>query len=149
MKHKAEIKSELKSNPEISILLVEDDLIAQRFALAVIHQVAYFKVDVASSGAEARKLAATNHYDVILMDIGLGDSSGFAETEIIRQSEGPNKDTPIIALTSHNENAYHNQAEWVGMTDYMIKPLDKDKLENVINTHVHKPTEVIKLRLAM
>lgn len=140
------VKGYFMEKHEITILLVEDSPIAQFAAAAVITQSGY-KVELASTGKEALDKLAQTKYDLILMDIGLPDSSGLAVTEIVRSKEGPNRDAPIIALTSHVENAYHNQAEWVGMNDFLEKPLTAEKLAQMVNAYINSAEAVSQNRL--
>lgn len=118
------------------VLLVEDNAIAR---MAASKLVASFgcEIEQAETGKQALAMLAQNTYDLVLMDVGLPDDSGFAITEMVRSKNGPNKDAPIIALTSYTENAHRNQASWVGMSGFIEKPLLKENLVNVLSKFLH------------
>jgi hypothetical protein len=64
--------------------VIEDNYIAQTVARALLTPLAC-AVDVASNGVEALVLCTKNHYDLIFMDIGLGDGmDGYEVTHHIR-----------------------------------------------------------------
>lgn len=120
----------------IRILLVEDDKFARDRVSKMILAVGC-QLDTAKDAEEALEKAAKNQYDLILMDIGLPDSSGYVVCRKIREGNGKNKDTFISALTAHVDNADHNQAEWVGMNDFIVKPLKPTKLQEILAKLIH------------
>ena len=69
------------------ILLVEDNLINQRVALAIL-QSADHVVDVACNGQEAVDAARSKDYDIILMDIQMPVLDGIKATKLIRAQGG-------------------------------------------------------------
>ena len=109
-------------NVPVRVLVVEDTPLAQ----AVIKS--NFKllgctVDVANDGNEALEKALTIPYDLILMDIELGDGlDGFDVTALIKDKSPVNKLTPIMAVTAHSEPAFQEKANQVGMVGYFNKP---------------------------
>jgi len=83
------------------VLVVEDNFIAQQVAKALLSQLACH-VDIASNGEDALTLFEQNEYDLIFMDIGLGEGmDGYEVTYHIRKQSNAKKNTPIIALTAH------------------------------------------------
>jgi len=81
----------------IKILLVEDHLIAQKIAVAVLKSLSC-DIDVAGDGHTALAKSHQKIYDLIFMYIGLPDMDGHAVTIKIRQYEKSAKHTPIVAL---------------------------------------------------
>lgn len=110
----------------ISVLLVEDDKFAQMVASHLIKQLGCL-IDIASTAAEALEKANQFTYDLIFMDIGLGDEDGFTVTRAIK-AHSKNQETPVIALTAHDSEDYHKQAALSGMVEFSSKPLEKDKI---------------------
>ncbi|KTD25818.1 MULTISPECIES: response regulator [Legionella] len=105
----------------IHVLVVEDTLIAQMVAKAQLAKLGCL-VDIASNGEIALEKTMTHAYDVILMDIGLGDGpDGFEVASSIKQSS-INKNTPIVAVTAHGEPDYAKKALAVGIERYFNKP---------------------------
>lgn len=115
------------------VLLVEDDKLAQMAGKCAVKEVGY-DVEVASTVIEAITAADNSKYDLILMDIGLDEAErdGFDVATEIRKGSGPNKLTPIIAVTAHNEESYRNRAKEVGMNGFLNKPLNANKLKGAL-----------------
>lgn len=104
------------------ILIVEDTIIAQKVIKKQLTDHGCV-VDTASNGDEALKKALTVRYDIILMDIGLGNGpDGFSVALEIKKQSQINNTTPIMAVTSHGEPEYYHKAIFVGMEGYFSKP---------------------------
>lgn len=114
------------NKPIIKVLIVEDDLLSQMVAKTLLQQLAC-DADVAKSEQEALEKSNNLKYNLILMDIGLGNSDGFMVTKKIKNNS-TNQTTPIVALTAHHTKEHQLQAESVGMAEFMTKPLEKDKV---------------------
>ena len=107
------------------ILLVEDNTIITRISKGLLLSVLpNCEVDVAESGQAALDMVEQKPYDLILMDIGLPDISGYAVTVEIRANKNPAiANTPIVAVTGHSSKNDEAQAKSVQMNDMIIKPL--------------------------
>lgn len=114
------------------VLLVEDTLIAQVIEKAQMTNHGC-EVDVAADGYTALEKAKNNAYDLILMDIGLGDGpDGFEVTNHIKNECPLNKTTPIVAVTSHGGAEYKQRALQVGMEKYFNKPFTSEDAKKII-----------------
>ncbi len=76
-----EVLSELKEK-KLRVLLVEDNLINQKVALAFLKDFVQ-EVDVASTAKEAIELYKKNAYDVVFMDLSLPDGDGISITKVL------------------------------------------------------------------
>ena len=115
------------------ILLVEDDVLAQMATSAILKENFTDNLDVAASGKNAIKFARKNKYDVILMDIGLPNITGYETTQKIRGLKtSKNKKTIIIALTAHNTAQEKKNSLDSGMNAFLIKPLNTGKIEKIL-----------------
>src|SRR6516165_9600528 len=112
------------------ILLVEEEAIATYIASNILEELK-FKFDVADAGEKAIALAKKCNYALIFMDLGLPDKDGFEVTREIRK-DSLNSDTPIVAITANDDQERRNQAEKVGMDDFLAKPFTIDKAKYVI-----------------
>ena len=110
------------------VLLVEDLQIVARIAKFMLNAL-QCDVDVATSGQEAVEKIFAEHYDLVLMDIGLPDYDGFTITRRIREVFDS---LPVYALTAYTDEAHKAQAKSAGMTGFLIKPLDEKDLKRVI-----------------
>lgn len=120
----------------VKILLVEDDFVMVLASKTILSNAGY-QVDVATSGTEAIRLSSANVYDLILMDLGLGDTTGYAVTEEIKSS-GLNTQTPVVALTAHKKVDVEDNCLKIGMKAVQTKPLTLDIAKDLIATFVPK-----------
>lgn len=103
------------------VLLVEDNKTNQFIARKFLARLGVCPA-VAADGVEAVAAAAQQEFDLILMDIQMPRKSGIEATLEIRQGAGPNKHTPIVALSA---NVMADQKEsylQAGMEDCIAKP---------------------------
>src|SRR5690606_9596972 len=78
-------------------------------------------------GLTALHLAATNEYDVIILDIMLPGLSGFDVCRRIRNDL--HSTTPIIIMTSKEQLQDKEQGFTVGADDYLVKPFNLRELQ--------------------
>ncbi len=118
---------------DIRILLVEDNPVNQKVALAILENYG-FSFDVANNGKEAVEILEANDYDLVLMDIQMPVMDGVEATKIIRDpgSEVRNHNIPIIAMTAHAMRGDRDHYIEAGMDDYVSKPLNPKDLFTVI-----------------
>ncbi|WP_126322622.1 ATP-binding response regulator [Candidatus Rickettsiella viridis] len=85
------------------VLIVEDNTIAANVAHNMLSKLDC-QTDVAPDGKTALEKIEKNHYDLVLMDMGLPDGDGCDVTQRIRlKKKQPNPSVPIIGLTAHVE----------------------------------------------
>ena len=98
-----------------------------------------FTPDFAQGGRECLEMILKKDYDIIFLDHQMPEMNGIETLEKIRETY-PNiyKKTPIVALTA-NESA-HSKSEYLGygFRDYLSKPIDADKLHNILGTYLPK-----------
>lgn len=123
--------------PDKRILVAEDYLINQEVIKETL-ELMQIHVELAENGQEAVNKHQTNMYDLILMDIQMPLMDGFQATKTIRQQEGKTKHTPIIALTANAISGDQQRCLDAGMDDYITKPIDFQKLEEIIKKHLSK-----------
>ena len=74
-----------------------------------------------------------NTYDLILMDIQMPNMDGYKATDCIRHLLQPEKaNIPIIAMSANTFEEDQKKAIDVKMNDYIMKPIDFQKMEEVI-----------------
>lgn len=79
-----------------------------------------YEVDCAQDGLTGLHLAATNHYDLIVLDIMLPGLDGYALCQRLR--EGERRDTPVIMLTARDALDDRLLGFRSGADDYVTKP---------------------------
>lgn len=118
------------------ILVVEDNFIAQTVATALLSRLSCL-VDIAPTGEEAISLCTQHHYDLIFMDIGLGEGmDGYEVTHHIRNLLTEQKDTPIIALTAHAGEENKQRCIEAGMDAVLTKPLTQAHASDILKTFI-------------
>lgn len=125
--------SEKKKPLALKILLVEDDKVVQ-----LVHKrmLTSFGCDViiAKNGKEALEMWADGH-DVIFVDVGLPDISGFEVIKNIRQQEnGPHK-IPIIALTGYTGESEKQACLEAGANEVATKPIEPQDLQDILSRY--------------
>lgn len=103
----------------LNILLVEDNLVNQKFALAVLSSAGH-ALTLARNGQEAVDHTRGQVFDLILMDIQMPVMDGFEATRRIRRMGCT---TPIIAMTAHAMGGLRDMCLETGMNDYVSKPI--------------------------
>jgi len=111
---------------EKRILLVEDDnLLRLGLKSMVQSRDEYAIVADSGSGKEAVRLFQTHRPDVVLLDLLLPDISGI---EVLRQIKCISSQTPVVVLTSHDENELLFSALEMGADCYVLKGAGPEEL---------------------
>ena len=122
----ADSSGHLQSNvqlPKLRILLVEDSVVNQRLALALLNRWGH-DVTVANNGLEALELVDQREFQLVLMDVQMPEMDGLEATRRIRESEQTSGEhLPIIAMTAHAMKGDRERCLESGMDDYVSKPV--------------------------
>jgi two-component system KDP operon response regulator KdpE len=105
-------------------ILVVDDEPQIRRALATNLRARGYAVDTAASGEDALELAAANHPDLAIVDLGLPGIDG---VEVVAGIRGWSR-LPIIVLSVRSEEAEKVQALDAGADDYVTKPFGMNEV---------------------
>ncbi len=138
-----DIKSSLKNHETKRILLVEDNEINQKVAVAILSKM-NIKPDLAQNGAEAVRILEGKSYDLIIMDIQMPVMDGLEATKIIRDKNSKviNHDVPIVAMTAHALKGDREKCIEAGMDDYVSKPVKPADLADAISRQLSGFTRV-------
>ncbi len=104
---------------EKRILLVEDDDALRQSLAEQLHLHEEFATTVAETGGEALELAKADHFDMLILDVGLPDMDGRELCRLLRRSEVK---APIIMLTDADSEADTILGLGSGANDYITKP---------------------------
>ena len=119
------------------ILLVEDNELNAEIGIELLNT---FKViiDLAKNGEECIKILEKmpeGYYDLILMDIQMPIMDGYEATKIIRSFNNKNAQIPIIAMTANAFEEDRKHALQLGMNEHLAKPVDIEKLKDVLTKY--------------
>lgn len=131
---KFRVKITGKDKPRV--LLVEDNLSNINIVEIFLNEIC--TVDSVISGEDALKIIKKNNYDVIIMDINLGQGMNgiIAAREIMKTKKFGN--VPIIAVTGYALYSDREKLLSEGFIDYLAKPFTKNQLVNLILKYVKK-----------
>jgi DNA-binding response OmpR family regulator len=82
-------------------------------------------VTIASAGAEGLKLTLDHEFDVVLLDVGLSDLSGYDVAQVLRERSYP---ASILMLTAYNKEDEIVRGLNLGADDYLTKPFSFPEL---------------------
>ena len=84
---------------------------------------------------EAVEVAIARRPDLILIDLQLPKLDGLGVTRNLRRHPKFRK-TPIIIVSGHDPAKHRQPAIEAGCTDYLLKPIDFDRLDAILSTIV-------------
>ena len=116
------------------ILLVEDNELNREIAAEILGMTGV-AVDIAENGkiaVEKVVAAPEKWYDLIFMDIQMPIMNGYEATAAIRSLPGGRGKVPIIAMTANAFAEDVQLAKNTGMNEHIAKPLELDKLNDVL-----------------
>src|SRR5437764_723405 len=115
-----------KRRPQI--LVVDDDKSICNLLKAVLEMEEYGH-RVATSGGEARRLMASDRFDILISDIYLGDDSGL---NLLEQMKEINPDAEVVIMTAHGSVETAVRAVHNGAFDYISKPFAVDDMLGIL-----------------
>lgn len=110
------------AEPTLKVLHVDDDPMNLRVVEEILTAFGHTSVKT-SSGEEALAALARETFDVVLMDIHMPGMGGLEAVERLRASNGPSRDTPVIALTADIITRRPKEYLELGFTDFVAKPI--------------------------
>ena len=116
---------------EKKILLVDDNISTEKIISKLIRDT-NIKLDYVSLGKEALdKIRGKEKYDLILLDEVMDPLDGV--TVMKKFKDIRNFKTNVILLTRNNEYEYNEEYLKYGFSGYLLKPISKDKLFEIID----------------
>ncbi|TAN47001.1 MAG: response regulator [Methylococcaceae bacterium] len=116
-------------------VLVVDDYLANRVVAKEMLESEGFDVCLAGSGPDAISQIKNSPFDAVLMDLQMPEMDGYEACGIIR-SDLRYQHLPIIALTAHAMSGIRDKCLQAGMNDYVTKPINIDKLLDVLVQYI-------------
>jgi twitching motility two-component system response regulator PilG len=144
--HKLSASSAGRSNPSIpaldsaaaqkraagdTVLVVDDNASVRMFMKAKLAPF-QFEVDFAETGEEAVGLTGTREYTCVFLDVVLPGIDGYQVCKLIKANKHAMKKTAVVMLTSRSSPFDKLRGSLAGCDEYLTKPLDEDRLREVI-----------------
>ena len=131
--HLEDFRSENYSDKRV--LVVEDHELSGEIAVEVL-KMAGVEVEQVFNGQQAvlrMTEVPEGYFDLIFMDIQMPVMDGYIATRMIRNMKREDvRRLPIIAMTALSSEEDRESARQVGMDDYIIKPLELDRIKEML-----------------
>ncbi|MDQ9170765.1 response regulator [Oxalobacteraceae bacterium R-40] len=132
------------------LLLIEDDAMIGESVHTSLRRVGY-AVDWVRNGELADTVLKTEHFDLVLLDLGLPGKDGI---EVLRRLRVRQKTVPVIIITARDSVDDRINGLDAGADDYVVKPFDLDELAARIRSalrrgagHADPEVEIMGVRL--
>lgn len=106
------------------ILVVEDDRELNRTVCSFLNHSGY-EATGCLNAVDAYDTLYTTHFDLIISDIMMPKTDGFAFAANVRELD---ENIPILFMTARDDLASKQRGFRIGVDDYMVKPIDLDEL---------------------
>lgn len=137
----ANLPADLADLTRLRILIVEDlelNVLVLKELLATFFHIP--APTVAENGEQALELLGKEAFDLVFMDVQMPVMDGITATREIRRR---GLQVPIIAMSAHAFLDEIDQARQAGMTDYLTKPAQKEKLASLFRTLFPAPAPAL------
>ncbi len=116
-------------------VLVVDDEVRMLSSLEALLKFKNYSVDTALGGQAACQLLAQNQYDLLLLDLNMGDFDGYAVMAFMAD-----KGIDVVTVVVSGETAFDavRKALRMGASDYVKKPYSPEELFATIDSTMHK-----------
>ncbi len=133
--------------PLLRILTIEDDAAIRRGIVDALSFAGYQPLE-AGDGITGLELAATEAYDLLLLDLVLPGRSGM---EILKELRAARPTQPVIILSARGEEADRVAGLRLGADDYVVKPFSVKELlarvEAVLRRSAERPRDIREIPL--
>ena len=118
--------------PDARILFVDDNELNRKVFVGLLKETK-IKIDEAGNGRQCLEMVKQNTYDIIFMDHMMPELDGVETFRIMKEmGDFPCKDTPVVILTANALVAAKEKYLQEGFRSFLQKPIDSEKLENLI-----------------
>jgi two-component system CheB/CheR fusion protein len=119
------------------VLVVDDNVDAANMIAMVLQHFGH-QTETVYSAQSALEMAVEYRPDFVVLDIGLPGMDGYEVARRLRQIPEL-KDTRLIAATGYGQDADRRRSEEAGFDHHMVKPIDPEKLQKVLELLGRQP----------
>lgn len=121
------------------LLLVEDDALLGEGLQRALKADGY-TVDWIRAGDQVLPALSREHFDLVLLDLGLPGMDGVQALKLLRRREHP---VPVIVLSARDRLDDRVQGLDAGADDYLVKPFDMAELRARIRARLRRTSESV------
>ncbi len=133
---------------EVRVLIVDDELELRRSVHSILTNNVtefVFSVDEAQTGVEAVEKVRSSHFDLVLMDVRMPEMDGLEALKLIKEHDPK---TFVVIMTAHSNLNDAITAIKSGAYDYLEKPVQPEKLANIVQKAVETQEMVSSLAIS-
>ncbi len=124
--------------PQAHVLVI-DDTPMNLMVFKSLLKMTRIQIDTANSGDEGISQSLEKKYDIIFLDHMMPKKDGIQTLkEMKAEKNNPNLDTPTVCLTANAISGAREQYLSEGFDDYLTKPIDPQKLEEMLLCYLPK-----------
>ena len=116
-------------------LVIDDDDVVRKTCVELLEARGHKALAAATVG-EGLRLFSEHHPAVVLLDLRLPDGTGI---DVLRELQRQAPGTPVVVISGHGSVAEAVEAMKVGATDFLEKPVSRDKLFQILDRILHPP----------
>ncbi|MEO5333210.1 MAG: response regulator [Magnetococcus sp. YQC-5] len=130
--------SSVKQMEQQTILIVDD----QPLNIEILNEVLQdsYRIVFATNGLDALELVESQKPDLLLLDVVMPGIDGYQVASRLK-ADPVTQQIPIIFITSMSDKKYETTGLQMGAVDYIIKPIDPDRVLDTVRRHLQDPPQ--------
>lgn len=129
--------------PALRVIIADDEPITRMDIKEILEEKGYEVIGEAADGFDAVELCKAKKPELVLMDIKMPLLDGLSAARIMMEED---VDAAIVLLTAYSEREFIDSAKDLGVSGYLVKPIDEKSLIPSIELAVARNQEMRKLR---
>jgi CheY-like chemotaxis protein len=114
------------------VLIAEDSSVIQNLAKKIL-EFQNFEITAVKNGEQVMQLLEKEDFDILLLDINMPIMDGMECVKAIRKlSDQAKANLPVVAITGNAKNYSETDFKEAGFNDALMKPLNFDRLVEVV-----------------
>lgn len=131
------------ANPALRIVIADDEPITRMDLKEFLEERGYSVLGEATDGFDAIEMCKKIKPDLVLMDIKMPLLDGLSTARILQQEQ---IGATIVLLTAYSEREFIDSAKEIGVSGYLVKPIDEKSIIPCIELAVARSREMQKLQ---
>lgn len=123
--------------PTAKVLVVDDNEMNLKVAVGLMVRNG-IDADAVKSGRECLEAVKKEYYDIIFIDLMMPDMDGKETLNALKKSHLLPEDTVVVMITANITDGARESYMACGFADYISKPIEVDKLEDLLIKHLPK-----------